>query len=147
MGRLGFLLEFIFESIVEGYFALMQWIVPKRWIGQHFQTALKVIIGIFTGLLLVVMFLGFFALISEDADAKNLGRNMVYISLAISFVQISSGSFYGLSQEENNCYESVLFFFYCHTNFDRPVFVWPVSPSKKPVLVLHQSRLFPDTNG
>ena len=60
LGCLGFLLEFIFESIVEGYFALMQGIVPKRWIGQHFQTTLKVIVGIFTGLLLVVMVLGFF---------------------------------------------------------------------------------------
>lgn len=91
MGCLGFLLELIFDSVLEGYFALMQWIVPQKWIGKHFRTALKIIVGIFTCLLFIIMFLGFFALISDDADTKIWGRYMVYIPLAISVVQILFG--------------------------------------------------------
>ena len=91
LGCLGFLPELIFDSILEGCFALMQWIVPQKWIGKRFQTALKIIVGIFTVLLLVIMFFGFLALISEDADTKILGRYMVYIPLAISVVQILFG--------------------------------------------------------
>ena len=91
MGCLGFLIDFIFESIVDGYFALMQWIIPKRWIGKHFQTALKIIVGIITFFLFLIMLLGIFALISDDAYTKSVGRYMVFIPLAISVVQILFG--------------------------------------------------------
>lgn len=91
MGCLEFLIEFIFESIVEGYFALMQWIIPKKWIGEHFHTALKIIVGIITFFLFLSMLLGIFALISDDACTKSVGRYMVFIPIAISVVQIILG--------------------------------------------------------
>ena len=91
LGCLGFLPELIFDSILEGYFALMQWIVPQKWIGKHFQTALKIIVGIITFFLFLIMLLGIFALISDDAYTKSVGRYMVFIPLAISVVQILFG--------------------------------------------------------
>lgn len=91
LGCLGFLPELIFEAILEGYFTLMQWIIPQKWIGKHFRTALKIIVGIFTVLLFAVMLLGVFALISADDDIKRFGRYMVFIPLAISTVQILFG--------------------------------------------------------
>ena len=91
MGCLGFWLELVFDSILEGYIALMQWIVPQKRINKHFQVVLKIIVGIFTAFLLITMFFGIFAIISRDEDTRYLGHYMVFIPLAISFVQIAIG--------------------------------------------------------
>lgn len=91
MGLIGFLFEFIFDSIIEGYFALMQWIIPQKWLSKNFQTVLKIIVYIFTALLFITMFFGIFALISDDEYTKAIGRYMVFIPLAISLVQIVFG--------------------------------------------------------
>lgn len=91
LGCFGFLIDLIFDSVLEGYFTLMQWIIPQKQIGKKFRTALKIIVGIFTVLLLFIMLVGFWALISEDAATKRVGRYMVYIPLAVSVVQILFG--------------------------------------------------------
>lgn len=91
LGCLGFLPELIFEAILEGYFTLMQWIIPQKWIGKHFRTALKIIVGIITFFLFLIMLLGILALISDDAYTKSVGRYMVFVPLAISTVQILFG--------------------------------------------------------
>ena len=91
MGCLGFWLELVFDSILDGYIALMQWIVPQKRINKHFQVVLKIIVGIFTAFLLITMFLGILAINSRDEDTRYLGRYMVFIPLAISFVQIAIG--------------------------------------------------------
>ena len=91
MGLIGFLFEFIFDSIIEGYFALMQWIIPKKSISDRTRVVLKIFVYIFTALLFAIMFFGIFAIISDDEYTKSIGRYMLYIPLAISLVQIVFG--------------------------------------------------------
>lgn len=91
MGCLGFLPELIFESVLDGYFTLMQWIVPQKQIGKHFRIVLKIIVGIITALLLFAMLLGVFAMFSADEYIRYIGRCMVFIPLAVSVVQIVFG--------------------------------------------------------
>jgi len=91
VGCLEFLLEFIFEAVLEGYITLMQWIIPQKRIGNRFQIILKTIVGIVTGLLLITMLLGIFAMLSADEYIVHIGRYMIFIPLAISLFQIIIG--------------------------------------------------------
>ncbi len=69
----------------------MQWIVPEKTFSKGFRTALKIFVGIFTVILFLSMFLGIFALVSDDKDTNRLGKFMVFIPLGISAVQIILG--------------------------------------------------------
>ncbi len=91
MGCLFFPLDLLVDSIIEGWIYLMEWIVPERYISRTLRIVLKVLVLIFSYLLLFVMFLGVFALISDDAYTKQIGRYMVFIPLGISIVQILLG--------------------------------------------------------
>lgn len=88
---MGCLFEFIFDVFIDGWFDLMLLIVPEKWSNKRLQIFLKIIVVIITCLLFIVMFLGVFALISDDEYTKTIGRYMVYIPLAISLVQILLG--------------------------------------------------------
>ena len=91
MGCLFFPLELLVDGIIEGWFYLMEWIIPERYITRTIRIVLKVLVWIFSGLLFVIMFLGFFAIISPDPDTHLLGKYMVFIPLGISAVQILIG--------------------------------------------------------
>ena len=84
MGCILFPFELIFEGIIEGWFYLMQWFVPERVLRKGFRTALKIIVGLF-------MFLGIFALLSDDEYTNYMGKFMVFIPLGISVAQIILG--------------------------------------------------------
>ncbi len=86
-----FLIELIGDAIIDAWFALMQWIIPEKMPGKHTRIILKIIVGLFTGILFLSVVLGVFAIISDDADTKQMGRYMVFIPLAISAVQIVVG--------------------------------------------------------
>ncbi len=88
---MGCLFEFIFDVFIDGWFDLMLLIGPEKWSSKRLQIFLKIIVVIITCLLFIVMFLGVFALISDDEYTKTIGRYMVYIPLAISLVQILLG--------------------------------------------------------
>jgi len=86
-----FLIELIGDAIIDAWFALMQWIVPKKALGKRTRIILKVIVGFFSCVLFLSLALGVFAIISDDPDTKQLGRYMVFIPLGISAVQIVLG--------------------------------------------------------
>lgn len=86
-----FLLELLFELIIDCWFSLMQWIVPQRALGRRGRRVLKLLVGAFTCVLFFSMVLGIFALISDDPFTKQIGRYMVFIPLVISAVQIPLG--------------------------------------------------------
>lgn len=69
----------------------MQLIVPEKVLSQGYRIALKIIVGIFTIILFLSMFLGIFALISNDEYTNYIGKYMVFIPLVISAVQIILG--------------------------------------------------------
>ncbi len=90
MGHLLFPFELLFEGAIEGWFYLMQWIVPEKELRQGSRMVLKILVGIFTSILLLSMFLGIFAFISDDEYTNHIGKYMVFIPLGISVVQIIS---------------------------------------------------------
>ena len=91
MGCLLFPLEFLVDGIIEGWFYLMEWIIPERYLTRTFRIVLKVFVWIFSALLLFIIFLGIFAIISPDPDTHLLGKYMVFMPLGISAVQILLG--------------------------------------------------------
>ena len=91
MGCLLFPLELLVDGIIEGWFYLMEWIIPERYLTRTFRIVLKVFVWIFSALLLFIIFLGIFAIISPDPDTHLLGRYMVFVPLGISAVQILLG--------------------------------------------------------
>lgn len=84
------LFECLFESIVEGWFSLMQWIVPKKRFGQGTRLLLQIIIGIFSVVLLVTFVIGIFGALFTEATAFDLWK-LIFIPLGISVVQILIG--------------------------------------------------------
>ena len=91
MGCLLFPLELLVDGIIEGWFYLMEWIIPERYLTRTFRIVLKVFVWIFSALLLFIIFLGIFAIISPDPDTHLLGKYMVFVPLGISAVQILLG--------------------------------------------------------
>ncbi|MBQ7336710.1 MAG: hypothetical protein IJW92_09600 [Clostridia bacterium] len=86
-----FLLEVLLEGVIEGLFYLMQLIIPKRHFGETTRKVLTVVVGVFTAFLLITVFFGFFAWISEDPYTSYIGRFMVLIPLGLIFVQVGLG--------------------------------------------------------
>ena len=70
MGCLFFPLELLVDGIIEGWFYLMEWIIPERYITRTVRIVLKVFVWILSSLLFVIMFLGVFAIISPDPDTQ-----------------------------------------------------------------------------
>ena len=91
MGCLFFPLELLVNAITDGWFFLMEWIIPDRYLSNTFRTVLKKLVWVFSVFLLLVMLLGVFAIISDDTYTKQIGRYMLFIPLGISAVQISLG--------------------------------------------------------
>jgi len=91
MGCLFFPLELLVDAIIEGWFFLMEWIIPERYLSRTFRTVLRILVWVFSALLLFVMLLGVFALISNDIYVKQIGKYMFFIPLGISAVQIIFG--------------------------------------------------------
>ncbi len=91
MGCLFFPLELLVDGIIEGWFYLMEWIIPERYITRTVRIVLKVFVWILSSLLFVIMFLGVFAIISPDPDTHLLGKYMIFIPLGISVIQIFLG--------------------------------------------------------
>ena len=91
MGCLFFPLELLGNAIIEGWFFLMEWIIPERYFSRTFRAVLRVLVWVFSALLLFAMLLGVFALISDDIYVRQIGRYMLFIPLGISAAQISLG--------------------------------------------------------
>ena len=102
MGCILFSLELLFESIIEGWFFLMEWIVPEHYISHTARIVLKIVIRIFSTLLFLMMFLGVFAIISDDEYTNKFGRYMFFIPLCISAVQIFFGIIVRIISKKKN---------------------------------------------
>ena len=85
------LFELIGDAILDMWFTVMQLIVPEKLLSKRARSILKVIVGVFSCLLLITMVLGLFAIISDDVYTKQIGKYMLFVSLGISAVQISFG--------------------------------------------------------
>ena len=84
-------LEIIFEGICEGWFYLMQKCVPDKMENKKFRFVLKIVVGVFSIVLLVCVLVGISFWLSNDEHSRSLGMYMVFIPLAISGLQIAGG--------------------------------------------------------
>jgi len=91
MGCLLFPLELLVDFIIDGWFFLMEWIIPERYLSRTFRTVLRILVWVFSALLLFVMLLGVSAIVFGDIYVKQIGKYMLFIPLGISAVQISLG--------------------------------------------------------
>ena len=91
MGCLFFPLELFGDAIIEGWFFLMEWIIPERYLSRTIRTVLRILVWVFSALVLFIMLLGVFALISDDIYVRQIGKYMLFIPLGISAVQIIFG--------------------------------------------------------
>ena len=91
MGCLFFPLKLFGDAIIEGWFFLMEWIIPERYLSRTIRTVLRILVWVFSALLLFIMLLGVFALISDDIYVRQIGKYMLFIPLGISAVQIIFG--------------------------------------------------------
>ena len=91
MGCLLFPLELLVDAIIDGWFFLMEGIIPERYLSHTFRNVFRILVWVFSAFLLFVMLLGVFAIISDDIYVKQIGRYMLFIPLGISAVQISLG--------------------------------------------------------
>ena len=82
--------ELIFELIINGWFSLMQWIVPQRRLGKTTRIILKIIIGIFSVVLFVTFLIGVLAAALTEATVMDLWK-LIFIPLGISLAQIILG--------------------------------------------------------
>ena len=91
MGCLTFFSELIFDGIIDSWFGLMRWIVPEKLQNEKARSVIKLVIDIFAALLMICVFIGLFAVISDDDYTRRIGKYMIFIPLGISAVQILIG--------------------------------------------------------
>ena len=68
----------------------MQWVIPKKNLGQSTRLALKIVVGIFSGALLIVFLIGILAAALTEATVIDLWK-WIFIPTGISFAQIILG--------------------------------------------------------
>ena len=91
MGCLLLPFELIFDLIFDGWINLMQMIVPERTSNKNFRIILKILVYIFTSVLLFSIVIGLFALIPNDENINRIGKYMIFIPVVISIVQVVCG--------------------------------------------------------
>lgn len=91
MGCLLFPFELLFEVVIEGWFYLMQLIIPKSMQNKTVRIILKLTVGVFSFLLALCMLLSFFDLISDDYYTHLLGKYLLFFPLGLSIIQIVFG--------------------------------------------------------
>ena len=83
-------IEYLLELIIDGWFSLMQWIIPEKFINKGIKIVLRVIVWIVSFALLVILIIGLLAALLTEATVFDLWK-LIFIPLAISLVQIILG--------------------------------------------------------
>ena len=91
MGCLFFPLELLSEAILDGWFYLMEQIIPEKYISKKLQGFLRFLVWTFCAILLCAMLVGIGCFLSDDADTRQFGKALIFITLAVSAVQIIAG--------------------------------------------------------
>ncbi|MBE6788736.1 MAG: hypothetical protein E7539_03630 [Ruminococcaceae bacterium] len=80
---LEFLIEFVLESVFEGYVYLMTLIIPKYKFKPWVEVVLKVFIAVFSVALLIAIISGLFMIGDADPEVKSIGKILVFGSFGI----------------------------------------------------------------
>ena len=83
-------IEYLLELIIDGWFSLMQWIIPEKFINKGVKIVLRVIVWIVSFALLVILIIGLLAALLTEATVFDLWK-LIFIPLAIVLVQIILG--------------------------------------------------------
>ncbi len=71
--------------------ALMEWIIPEQMENRRLRLLCRVVVSVFSGLLLCAMLVGIFLLMDDSREVRQLGKSIVWWALGISAVQILTG--------------------------------------------------------
>ncbi len=85
-----FFLEFLFDSIFEGWMLLMGWIIPEERLKPKHALLLHAAVLIFSAILLLVFLFGVFAVAFTDVPLKDFWIP-IFVPLGISALQITAG--------------------------------------------------------
>ena len=83
-------IEYLLELIIDGWFSLMQWIIPKKCINKGIKIALRIIVCIISFVLLVILIIGLLAALLTEATILDLWK-LIFIPLTIALIQIILG--------------------------------------------------------
>lgn len=83
-------LELLVDWIFESWFSLMQWIIPEKRFSKKTENILKVIVFVFSMVLLVTFIIGMLAAALTEATVLELWK-LTLLPLGISLVQIILG--------------------------------------------------------
>jgi hypothetical protein len=83
-------IEYLLELIIDGWFSLMQWIIPEKYINKGIKIVLRVVVWIVSFALLVTLIIGLLAALLTEATVFDLWK-LIFIPLAIALVQIMLG--------------------------------------------------------
>ena len=84
MGCLLLPFELIFDLIFDGWINLMQMIVPERTSNKNFRIILKILVYIFTSVLLFSIVIGLFALILNDGGAVTTNEILSFLFMVMA---------------------------------------------------------------
>ena len=85
-----FFLEFLFDSILEGWLHLMGWIVPEERLKPVHAFLLQIGVMIFSAILIFVFLFGVFVVAVADVPLKDFWIP-IFLPLGISALQIGAG--------------------------------------------------------
>lgn len=98
---IAFFADIFFDGICEGWFWLMQWIVPTDLENKVFRRVLKILIGIFSIVVLLILLAGAVYMTSNDSHTVKIGTYMFVGALFVSIMQISAGILFRNKNKKN----------------------------------------------
>ncbi len=96
-----FFLEFLFDSIFEGWMLLMGWIIPEERLKPIHVFLLHAVVLIFSAILLFVFLIGVFVVAFTDVPLKDFWIP-IFVPLGIMVLQIIAGICVRISSRRKN---------------------------------------------
>lgn len=83
-------LEFLVDFLFDGWFSIMQWILPKKTFSILVQIILRILIAIYSAILLLIFFFGILCAIVTELTVFDLWK-VIFIPLGLGIIQIVIG--------------------------------------------------------
>lgn len=96
-----FFLEFLFDSILEGWLHLMGWIVPEERLKPVHAFLLQIGVMIFSAILIFVFLFGVFVVAVADVPLKDFWIP-IFVPLGIMVLQMIAGICVRISSRRKN---------------------------------------------
>ncbi|MBR5263745.1 MAG: hypothetical protein IKV50_03520 [Clostridia bacterium] len=85
-----FFMEFLFDSIMEGWLLLLKWFIPEEKLKPKHTVFLHTIVLIVSAIMMLVFLFGVFVVVFTDAPLQDFWIP-IFLPLGISALQIGAG--------------------------------------------------------